>query len=106
MSYCIYNDKSGIVFGVYEGASIAEALDAMACEAGYADQAEMDDVSSNDGVVAVEVAGVDQVWSAEATIYELADGRAMVERGPERDIHADKSTALEALARVRVIIGS
>ena len=37
--YLITNAKSGAELGVYEGATEAEALDAMARDAGYADYA-------------------------------------------------------------------
>lgn len=43
--YEITNTRSGLVLGVYEGATEAEALDAMARDAGYADYAECCEVA-------------------------------------------------------------
>lgn len=40
--YQIENTLSGVVFGVYEGDTEAEALDALARDAGYRDNAEVE----------------------------------------------------------------
>jgi len=56
--YEIENTISGVVFGVYEGNSENEALDAMARDAGYADYAECCEVASAcDGAIVVTQVG-------------------------------------------------
>lgn len=50
----IENTVSGLILGVYEGATEAEALDAMARDAGYADYAEAQKVApADDGEIAI-----------------------------------------------------
>lgn len=53
--YQIENTISGVVLGVYEGASKADALDAMARDCGYRDYADCCAVADGAGIVAVEV---------------------------------------------------
>ena len=51
--YLITSD-AGVVLGEYEGADESEAIDAMARDAGYADRADMQDVTREDGRLIVE----------------------------------------------------
>lgn len=54
MRYQIENTISGIVLGIFEGATEAEALDAMARDAGYRDYADACTVApAQDGEIAV-----------------------------------------------------
>jgi hypothetical protein len=54
MLYRIENTHSGIVLGDYEAESAAEALDAMARDAGYQDYADLEDrVPSEPGAIEV-----------------------------------------------------
>lgn len=56
-SYTIENTVSGMILGTYEGATEAEALDAMARDAGYADYAEAQKVApAADGEIKVTAA--------------------------------------------------
>ena len=58
--YQITNTISGVELGVYEGATEAEALDAMARDAGYSDYAECCEVApARQGEIAVQPAQVD-----------------------------------------------
>jgi len=52
--YLIENPISGTVFGVYEGNTAADALDAMARDAGYADHAEACSVAGTDDLTTSE----------------------------------------------------
>lgn len=55
-NYEITNARIGVALGVYEGATEAEALDAMARDAGYADYAECCEVvPARDGEIVVRV---------------------------------------------------
>jgi hypothetical protein len=49
-SYRIYNEESGVEMGVYEGATEAEALDAMAKDAGYDSFDAIPDEINGDGL--------------------------------------------------------
>lgn len=52
--YLITNTRSGVALGVYEGNSEAEALDAMARDAGYSDYAECCEVApASEGEIVV-----------------------------------------------------
>ena len=52
--YEITNTISGVILGVYEGATEAEALDAMARDAGYRDYADCCEVApARDGEIVV-----------------------------------------------------
>lgn len=52
--YLITNTISGVELGAYEGAAAAEALDAMARDAGYSDYAECCEVApASNGEIAV-----------------------------------------------------
>lgn len=57
-TYEIENTKSGIILGQYEGATEAEALDALARDAGYTDYADMCAVApaANGEIVVTEIA--------------------------------------------------
>jgi len=56
--YSISNTRSGVVLGVYEGATESEALDAMARNAGYRDHAEAESVAPTlPGELLVEESG-------------------------------------------------
>jgi hypothetical protein len=55
MKHMITNTRSGYVLGLYDGATPAEALDAMARDAGYADYADLQSqVPAKHGEIAVE----------------------------------------------------
>lgn len=60
-SFQIENSKSGVILGVYEAATEAEALDLMAQDAGYADYAAIEaqeELASDDGeIVVTEIKG-------------------------------------------------
>jgi hypothetical protein len=53
-TYTITNRTSGLVLGVYQGATEAEALDAMARDAGYRDFADASEVTGDESDLIVE----------------------------------------------------
>lgn len=58
MKYQIENLDSGIILGVYEGASARGALDALARDAGYRDYVHMsDEVPARPGSISVKEVG-------------------------------------------------
>lgn len=64
-TYRITNRTSGADLGIYVGATAADALDAMARDAGYADHAAASEVAGDDDLIVTEVAGSGDLAAAE-----------------------------------------
>ena len=85
-SFQVFNRESGVALGIYQGANGAEALNAMARDAGYANFAAACDVASGDDIVAepanewiIEAADAHDRWGivdAEAGPSEFATRKA------------------------------
>lgn len=91
--------KAGVIFGIYEGDTPADAFEAMVADAG--DGYDVDgrrSAGTPDDWTILEVVDVDQDWEHEATLYTLSNGGVLVESGPHRRYYRDMSAARAALS--------